>query len=631
MMLHLALHFQHGAEKYRPRNCEKGIPLWSFIDSGMRHWNQYLLGRTDEDHYIAAVWNFWMAKWTEINHPERCGPDGGDNFKTSHDNDTTTDHSSCGNNETDIKETSSEKTELNVIKAEAEHYLSGRDEMFAAFRGYSVDTMPFTRFYKIYKDHRIYRLPVHLLKCLHVTSEGNKVYEMFVRKTLEALLVVFQYRISMRDFPDVHIRDIFNAPKILSTMDVIGLAIYTDETKKEPINIFVNETSKRILTSRYLYLDLFGSYILKELDSNMKCLWKQIVNSSDFGTKPVIEIIKQVLEKGDLNVVIDGIDRYKASCVMTKDKIDGTMIVDIDPYKTKMSEIYDVFDSNDNIPHCPVSVIKYTGTEQLTNEMKNIYTKRFHYFKNAFKADKTKLKNNRHLMNQTFDEYCSCRFPIKQSVIRPTIEMLDGKVVYVYPNPKDIIKNNKRIIDKFKSINDYISECYSDAEIIKMYQSVDKLQLPISLKLDKIFNDMRSSKLGICVLDNRYDFTAMSPGEFMIKSATGVSSLADPTFVDIIDFCINHTNVGISGTASAIDSIVYRLSCDIIQNKGVIKFTPCCIAACLNKVVQVYTYIYNLMINGEIDIKWIKRNRCKNVLSFYRKYEKEIKEMVELN
>lgn len=633
MMLHLALHFQHGAEKYGPRNCEKGIPLWSFIDSGMRHWNQYLLGKTDEDHYIAAVWNFWMAKWTEINHPERCGPDGGDNFKTSHDNDATTDHSSCGNNETDIKETSSEKTELNTIKAAVERYLSGRDEMFVAFRGYSVDTMPFTRFLEIYQYHRIYRLQTHIIQCLHVTSEGNEVYKMFAHKTLEALHSAFPQNVTLRDFPNTNIRTIFNASTILSVMDVIGLAIYTHETRKvpEPIN-FVN-TSKRCLSLRRFYLDLLGGYILKGLDFGMKCLWKQIVHSSDFGTKPVIEIIKQVLEKGNQNVV-DGIDRYKVSNVMTKDRIDETMIVDIDPYKTKMSEIYDVFDSKDNISHFPVSVIRYPAAvvKQLTDEMINIYAKRFHYFKNAFKTDKIKLKNNNHLMNQTLDEYCSRRFPIKQSVIRPNIEMLDGKVVYVYPNPKDIVKNNKRIVDKFKSINDYISECYSDADVIKMYQSVDKLQLPNSVKLDKIFNDMRSSKLGICLLYNNYDFTAqMSIGEFMIKSATGVANHTIPRFVDVIDFYNkHHTTVGISDTASSINSIVYRLSMDTIQNKRVIKFTPCC-KVYLKKVVQVYTYIYNLMINGEIDIKWIKRNKCKNVWCFYSEHEKEIKEMVELN
>ena len=629
MMLHLALHFQHGAEKYGPRNCEKGIPLWSFIDSGMRHWNQYLLGRTDEDHYIATVWNFWMAKWTEINHPERCSPDVGDNFKTSHDNDATTDHSSCDNNETDIKETSSEKAESNAIKAAtAEHYLSGRDEMFDAFRGCSVDTMQFTRFYKIYKDHRIYRLPVHLLKCLHVTSEGNKVYEMFVRKTLEALHSAFLRNSTLWYFSSDKIWTIFNASTMLSVMDVIGLAIYTHKNRKVPINIFVN-TSSCLFSRRYLYLDLLGSYILKELDSNTKCIWKQIVNSSDFGNKPVTEIIKQVLEKGNQNVV-DGIDRYKFSNVMTKDKIDETMIVDINPYKTKMSEIYDVFDSNDNISHFPVSVIKYTGVEQLTNEMTKIYTKRFNHFKNAFKADKTKLKNNRHLMNQTFDEYCSRRFPIKQSVIKPKTEIIDAKVVYVYPNPKDLIKNNKRIIDKFKSINDYISECYSDAEINKMYQYVDNRNLPNDMKIDLLFDEMRSSKLGICVLNEEYDFTSqMSPGEFMIRSAIGLSIfINDPIFVDMIDFFNKHTDVGISGLGSSINAIVYRLSHDTIQNKGVIKFTPCCKSTVQhNEIVQVFTYVYNLMINGEIDIKWIKRNRCRCLVSFYREHTQEILEL----
>ena len=631
MMLHLALHFQHGAEKYGPRNCEKGIPLWSFIDSGMRHWNQYLLGRTDEDHYIATVWNFWMAKWTEINHPERCGPDVGDNFKTSHDNDATTDHSSCDNNETDIKETSSEKAESNAIKAAAERYLSGRDEMFAAFRGYSVDTMPFTRFYKIYQDHRIYRLPVHLLKCLHVTSEGNKVYEMFVRKTLEALHSAFLRNTTLWYFSSDKIWTIFNASTMLSVMDAIGLAIYTHKNRKVPINIFVDSTSSCLFSRRYLYLDLLGEYILKGLDFDTKCIWKQIVNSSDFGNKPVTEIIKQVLEKGNQNVV-DGIDRYKFSNVMTKDKIDETMIVDIDPYKTKMSEIYDVFDSNDNISHFPAAVIRYPATvvKQLTDEMIDIYAKRFIYFKNAFKADKTKLKNNRHLMNQTLDEYCSRRFPIKQSVIKPKTEIIDGKVVYVYPNPKDIIKNNKRIIDKFKSINDYISECYSDAEINKMYQYVDNRDLPNDMKIDLLFDEMRSSKLGICVLNEEYDFTSqMSPGEFMVRSATSASIIVnDPIFVDMKDFFNKHTDVGISGLGSSINAIVYRLSRDTIETKGVIKFTPCCKSTVQhNEVVQVYTYIYNLMINGEIDIKWIKRNRCRRLLPFYREHTQEILEL----
>ena len=73
MIRDLAIHFQKGAEKYGEHNCEKGIPLWSFHDSGLRHLTQWLLGENDENHFIAAVWNFVMAIWTIKNHPERCG------------------------------------------------------------------------------------------------------------------------------------------------------------------------------------------------------------------------------------------------------------------------------------------------------------------------------------------------------------------------------------------------------------------------------------------------------------------------------------------------------------------------------------------------------------------------------
>lgn len=64
MLRDLAIHFQKGAEKYGEHNCEKGIELWSFIDSGTRHTLQFLSGETDEPHYISAIWNFWMADWT---------------------------------------------------------------------------------------------------------------------------------------------------------------------------------------------------------------------------------------------------------------------------------------------------------------------------------------------------------------------------------------------------------------------------------------------------------------------------------------------------------------------------------------------------------------------------------------
>jgi hypothetical protein len=66
-MLHaLAQHFQKGAEIYGEHNCEKGIPAWSFQDSGLRHMSQYLNGEADEPHWISAIWNFWMLLWTEL-------------------------------------------------------------------------------------------------------------------------------------------------------------------------------------------------------------------------------------------------------------------------------------------------------------------------------------------------------------------------------------------------------------------------------------------------------------------------------------------------------------------------------------------------------------------------------------
>jgi hypothetical protein len=66
LMQTLARHFEKGAKVYGERNCEKGIPEWSFRDSGLRHLSQYFSGENDEDHFAAALWNFWMLIWTRI-------------------------------------------------------------------------------------------------------------------------------------------------------------------------------------------------------------------------------------------------------------------------------------------------------------------------------------------------------------------------------------------------------------------------------------------------------------------------------------------------------------------------------------------------------------------------------------
>ncbi len=66
----LALHCEQGAIKYGERNCEKGIPVHSLIDSAIRHLSCYLRGMKDEPHLRAALWNVAFAIWMEKKKPE---------------------------------------------------------------------------------------------------------------------------------------------------------------------------------------------------------------------------------------------------------------------------------------------------------------------------------------------------------------------------------------------------------------------------------------------------------------------------------------------------------------------------------------------------------------------------------
>lgn len=70
IILEVSIHYKQGAEKYGERNWEKGIPLHSYIDSGVRHFLKHIDGHTDERHDRAFVWNMLGAIWTMEHKPE---------------------------------------------------------------------------------------------------------------------------------------------------------------------------------------------------------------------------------------------------------------------------------------------------------------------------------------------------------------------------------------------------------------------------------------------------------------------------------------------------------------------------------------------------------------------------------
>jgi hypothetical protein len=61
----LAQLYERGAVKYGPNNWRRGINLPRYIDSAMRHINDFQDGKRDEDHLIAAAWNLFGYVWTE--------------------------------------------------------------------------------------------------------------------------------------------------------------------------------------------------------------------------------------------------------------------------------------------------------------------------------------------------------------------------------------------------------------------------------------------------------------------------------------------------------------------------------------------------------------------------------------
>lgn len=70
MMLEVSVHYMKGAKKYKPYNWMLGIPVSSYISSGVRHFLKHIDGQTDERHDRAFVWNMLGAIWTMEHKPE---------------------------------------------------------------------------------------------------------------------------------------------------------------------------------------------------------------------------------------------------------------------------------------------------------------------------------------------------------------------------------------------------------------------------------------------------------------------------------------------------------------------------------------------------------------------------------
>lgn len=70
MMLEVSVHYMKGAKKYKPYNWMLGIPVSSYISSGVRHFLKHIDKHTDERHDLAFIWNMFGAVWTMEHKPE---------------------------------------------------------------------------------------------------------------------------------------------------------------------------------------------------------------------------------------------------------------------------------------------------------------------------------------------------------------------------------------------------------------------------------------------------------------------------------------------------------------------------------------------------------------------------------
>lgn len=69
-IMQVSKHCEAGAQKYGEHNVDKGIPVHSLMDSGIRHAAKHMTGQVDEPHLVAACWNMLWALEMELTRPD---------------------------------------------------------------------------------------------------------------------------------------------------------------------------------------------------------------------------------------------------------------------------------------------------------------------------------------------------------------------------------------------------------------------------------------------------------------------------------------------------------------------------------------------------------------------------------
>lgn len=69
-IIEVSKHCEKGAKKYGEHNVDRGIPISSLMDSGIRHAAKFMIGHIDEDHLTAACWNMLWALQMYLTDPD---------------------------------------------------------------------------------------------------------------------------------------------------------------------------------------------------------------------------------------------------------------------------------------------------------------------------------------------------------------------------------------------------------------------------------------------------------------------------------------------------------------------------------------------------------------------------------
>lgn len=246
------------------------------------------------------------------------------------------------------------------------------------------------------------------------------------------------------------------------------------------------------------------------------------------------------------------------------------------------------------------------------------YRKRINYLNDKFRRLSVEYDRERTALskipNIPLEEYCTRKFPIRRKLVLPTIETIDGKTVMHF-NVDDL---SERVTKKYSDMRSIpldaaSKELDSKNSIFNIFGQGTCTRPSDEVLCYAIENMASRNPYGIRgVPDNARNYCSLGKIHVLLNlSSDELRDISVEERDDMAEYLMKHDTLVSCGGGSSVNGILVSLMYHIDKEDRTLEHDVVVInnSYALQAAVKI-TQLVNMLINGDIDLVWMKRHKC---------------------